>query len=112
MSPPNIIARRTLATGIPAAAAIASTMTPASAPWRSSPRSKRNRNRCSASVARPKRWRRAAVRSELTPAPRSAATSVIVLSVSVSESTAALAGVTSLASRNTAGPMPMRPCGA
>ena len=44
-------ARRTAAAGRPAALATASAITPASAPWRSSPPSSRRRNSCSVSVA-------------------------------------------------------------
>ena len=51
-SPDIMWARRTAAIGTPAALATASTITPSSAPWRSSPPSTRHSSCCSGSVAR------------------------------------------------------------
>ena len=68
-SPRSSSARRTAASGSPAAFATASVITPACAPWRSSPTSSAPRNACSAAVARPNSassWRR---RSACEPAP-------------------------------------------
>ena len=62
-------ARRTCAAGMPAAFATASTMTPSSAPWRSSPRKSPTRNRCSASVARPKSAASSSRRAACEPRP-------------------------------------------
>ena len=53
-SPASIAARRTSATGTPAAFATASAITPSSAPCRSSPRNSPTSRRCSGSVARAK----------------------------------------------------------
>ena len=52
-SPRSISARRSVGGGKPAARAIASAITPSSAPWRSSPESSARRKRCS------RRWRSA-----------------------------------------------------
>ena len=70
-SPPSIAARRTSAAGTPAALATASAITPTSAPWRSSPPSRRRRNVCSI-VGRRGEQRRPAVRrgAPAIPCPR------------------------------------------
>ena len=64
-----IAARRTALTGSSAAAAIASTMTPPSAPCRSSPSRSRARNSRSAGVARDHRSRKSSMRRPAAPAP-------------------------------------------
>ena len=51
-SPVSIAARRTFVAGTPAALATASATMPASAPWRSSPRSSRRKKSASSGVAR------------------------------------------------------------
>ena len=63
-------------------------------------------------VARPNRSRNAAPRSELMPRPRRPATSVSVLSTSVSVSEASPAGSIPFVWFSTASPIPKRPCGA
>ena len=68
-SPDNIAARRTSAAGTDAARATASPMRPASAPWRSSPTSRRRRKSVSAGVARPNTSRRIALATGGRPAP-------------------------------------------
>ena len=84
--PAYIAARRTSATGSPAAAAMASTMTPSSAPWRSSPASSCRRNCCSSGVASAKSAPRAAARRGADPTPRSCASAVSRTSRSVIDS--------------------------
>ncbi len=67
--PAYIAARRTSSGGSAAACAIASSITPSSAPWRSSPTRSRTRNSCSSRVARAKSspsWR---ARSAAEPLP-------------------------------------------
>ena len=70
-APRSIRARRTSAPGTPAALAMASTITPSSAPWRSSPESSPIRNRCSAAVARPNSSATSRRRSACDPGPAS-----------------------------------------
>ena len=62
-------ARRTAAIGTPAAFATASTITPSSAPWRSSPENIFHSSSCSDSVARPNTSASRLRRAALTPAP-------------------------------------------
>ena len=59
--------------GTSAAAATASSITPSSAPWRSSPVSSRCRNCCSSAVAAPNRASSCAARRAVEPAPEVAA---------------------------------------
>src|SRR5207253_189160 len=66
-SPASITARRTAVAGTPAALATASAITPSSAPWRSSPSSRRRTNSASAAVARPRRSVRAATLAGRAP---------------------------------------------
>ena len=68
-SPRSITARRTSLTGTPAACATASTITPSSAPWRSSPTSSCRRNRCSGAVARANRSAEQRPPGRLRPGP-------------------------------------------
>ncbi len=67
--PLSITARRTSAPGTPDALATASVITPSSAPWRSSPESKRTRNRCSSAVAAPNSSPTCRLRSAADPFP-------------------------------------------
>ncbi len=76
-------ARRTSGSGTPVTAAIASIITPASAPCRSSPTSSRSRNSCSSRVARPNSVRSAVARRALEPLPRIAASSLSSRSTSM-----------------------------
>ena len=72
-SPSSIAARRTSASGRPAALATASVSTPSLAPWRSSPMITRTRWSCSSAVAAPSSASSAAARSRCEPAPLAAA---------------------------------------
>ncbi len=72
-SPANMWARRTAAIGTSAALATASTITPSSAPCRSSPLNTFHSRRCSGSVALAKTSVSSARRAALTPAPDIAA---------------------------------------
>src|SRR5690606_31229908 len=107
--PDSITARRTSRSGSPEAFAMASTITPSSAPCRSSPSSRRARKSCSTVVARPKSSVSSLLRSRLDPLPD------IVAICSNAESTSRTARVeTSLAPapracRTIDGPSPMRP---
>ena len=109
-SPDIMCARRTAATGTEAALAIASTITPSRAPWRSSPLNTRHSSPCSGRRGPPEdvhqhrpagggdagtRHPRQLARSPGRPRPRS------------SDGAAAGSGWTS---RSVAQPMPMRPC--
>ena len=69
MSPLSIIARRTTVAGTDAASAMASAITPSSAPWRSSPIRSRRMNAASAGVARANSARRISAREATDPAP-------------------------------------------
>ncbi len=97
-----IIARRTGVTGSSAAAAIASVITPTSAPWRSSPASSRTRKSCSGSVASANSARNASARSAPAPAPRMTAISPRRRSTSAIESVGSRADSMPPASRSTA----------
>ena len=105
----TIAARRTSAAGSPAAAAIASSITPSSAPWRNSPMSRRTRKSCSAAVARAKRSRRRALRAAAEPLPAVAATAPSAASASPSVSPGSVVGVPRSAP-SVAQPTPIRPC--
>ena len=90
--PTTIAARRTSATGSVAAAAIASIITPSSAPWRNSPTSRRTRNSCSAAVARANSACSSALRSTAEPFPVVAAMRPSVASTSRKASSGCGAG--------------------
>ena len=68
-SPASIAARRTTATGTSAALATASATSDSSAPWRSSPMSRRRSRSASGAVARPSRSTRTASRVATDPGP-------------------------------------------
>ena len=109
-SPASITARRTSAAGNPAALATASTITPSSAPWRSSPTSSRTRKSCSPSVARPNTFLSSRNRSPAAPFPRIASSRWNAASTSASVSVASAAAGSARASRSWANPIPIRPC--
>jgi hypothetical protein len=90
--PRSISARRTSLAGTPAARAVASTITPSSAPWRSSPPSSRIRKRCSPSVARPNRPASSRRRSAWEPGPDCRPISSKARSTSSSSSDGSAAG--------------------
>src|SRR5687767_8714137 len=102
-----IAARRTSSTGTSVAAAIASIITPASAPWRSSPASRRWRNSCSSGVARPNKVVNAAARRAVEPPPRIPASSSSRRSTS-RRCSAGSAAASVMHERKAAAPMPMR----
>ena len=106
--PDIMCARRTAAIGTPAALATASTITPSSAPWRSSPPSTRHSNCCSGSVARPNTSVSSARRAALTPLPDIEARRSIAASTSRTQRRLARPASTST-SRSVAHPTPMRP---
>ena len=107
--PRSIMARRTSATGTAAARATASVMTPSSAPWRSSPESRPNRNRCSSSVARPNSSLTSALRAAADPFPEIAPMAEKPESTSDRVSEGVAAGGNP--SRSVAHPTPIRRCG-
>ena len=107
--PRSITARRTWATGTPAARATASVITPSRAPCRSSPDSSRTRKYCSPSVAAPSRSPISRRRSAVDPLPASAPIRVNASSTSVRVSDACAAG--GGASRSAAQPTPICRCG-
>ena len=102
-------ARRTVGAAIPAALATASAITPASAPWRSSPPSSRRRNVCSASVAAANRSATNAARRACEPLPAVAPISVNAASTSATVSVGTAAGGGS--ERSAAQPTPIWRCG-
>ena len=81
--------------GCPAAVATASVITPASAPWRSSPVSSRRTKSTSGSVAREKRSVSSAWRAACEPAPDVPASSVRIRSTSRISTDGSAAGSTS-----------------
>ena len=107
-SPDSMCALRTAAAGTAAALAIASTITPSRAPWRSSPPSTLHRSRCSSSVARPKTSTSSVRRAATTPAPDIPANSSIIRSTSPTSSTGSVAG-SGRTARIVAQPTPIRP---
>ncbi len=107
--PRSITARRTWFTGTEAARATASVMTPSSAPWRSSPESRPNRNRCSSSVARPNSSLTSALRAAAEPFPETAPIAEKPASTSLSVSVGVSAGGNP--SRSVAHPTPICRCG-
>jgi hypothetical protein len=107
--PLSMIARRTSATGTPAARATASVITPSSAPCRSSPDSSRTRNCCSSPVAAPINSPTSRLRACADPLPATAPMWLNASSTSVSVSEASDAG--GGAERNAAHPTPICRCG-
>ena len=107
-APRSMTARRTERGGTPAARATASTMTPSSAPCRSSPDTSDRRKTCSSAVAAPKSSATIRRRSPAEPVPAAPAAR------SRSRSTAATFSVDSAAaagrSRSEAQPIPVRRC--
>ena len=91
-SPRSISARRTAATGTPAAFATASPTTAASAPWRMSPSTSARRNACSEAVARAISSRSALRRAATEPGPLIAATEASAASTSATVSVGSSAG--------------------
>ena len=102
-------ARRTRSRGTPAALAMASAITPSSAPWRSSPRRSRPRSCPSGSVARANSPVSTAWRSATDPGPVMPSIVVTARSTSATVRVGSAAGVTSTL-RTDAQPMPTRPC--
>ena len=90
--PLSIAARRTSAAGTLAAAAMASSITPSRAPWRSSPTRRRTRKSCSAAVARANRAWSNPLRAAAEPLPAVVATAASAASTSRRDSDGALAG--------------------
>ncbi len=84
--PESMKARRTEAAGICAAAAMASSITPSSAPWRSSPVSSRRRKACSSAVAAPNSSPSSAARRAVDPVPDVPASSSSVASTALTSS--------------------------
>ena len=107
--PRSITARRTWFTGTEAARATASVMTPSSAPWRSSPESSPNRNRCSSSVARLNSSLTSALRAAAEPFPETAPIAAKPASTSLSVSVGVSADGNP--SRSVAHPTPICRCG-
>jgi hypothetical protein len=107
-SPESIAARRTSASGTAAARATASVMTPASAPWRSSPTKRWRRKSSSSVVARSNASRRIAWRRAVEPVPVVARMRSRRRSTSPTASDAVAAGSTSR-SCTVAQPTPTRP---
>jgi hypothetical protein len=107
--PRSITARRTCAAGTPAARATASVITPSSAPWRSSPESRRIRKCCSSMVAAPITSSTSRFRSATEPGPSTAPISLKAASTprTVSDGAAEAAG----ADRSDAHPTPICRCG-
>ena len=105
IEPDSISARRTSVLGTWAARAIASAMTPSSAPWRSSPDSSRNRNACSCAVARLSSSSTSRLRAATDPFPDTEPIAVNAASTSVSVSVGWSAG--GAASRSVAHPTPI-----
>jgi hypothetical protein len=107
--PRSITARRTSVAGTPAARATASVITPSSAPWRSSPESRRIRKCCSSMVAAPITSSTSRFRSATEPGPSTAPISLKAASTprTVSDGAAEAAG----ADRSDAHPTPICRCG-
>ncbi len=106
--PESMKARRTAAAGISAAAAIASSITPSNAPWRSSPVSSRRRNACSSAVAAPNSPLSRAARRAVDPAPEVCASSSRAASTAATGSDGSGAGSVSSPAR-VRQPVPIRP---
>ena len=106
-SPASMCARRTSAAGSPEALATASTITPVSAPCRSSPPRSRVRNRCSGSVAAPSTAASVCRLTAWDPRPSAAATRARAASTSRSSSVGG-GGAGGGGSRREAQPTPMR----
>ena len=92
IEPDSISARRISAEGTSAARAMASAITPSSAPWCSSPDSSRRRNACSLAVARPNSSSTSCLRVACEPLPDAAPIAVNAASTSVRVSVAVSAG--------------------
>ena len=109
--PANMVARRMVSSGTPAAAAAASVTRPSSAPWRRSPVSRRRMSSCSSAVARASSPSRTPWRIDVEPLPAVPASSSIVASRSaiVSAGTGAAAAGGGPA-RTIAHPTPIFPC--
>ena len=107
--PRSIMARRTCSAGTDAARATASVMTPSSAPCRSSPESRPNKNRCSPSVARPNNEPTSALRAAAEPLPATAPMADRLASTSLSVSVGEAAAGNP--SRSAAQPTPTCRCG-
>ena len=105
-SPQSMVARSTAVRGMPVAAATASAITPASAPWRRSPATSPRRKACSGAVAWANRAVTASRRAACEPAPSSAAMRANAASTSATPSSGASAGGGS--SRSVAQPTPVR----
>ena len=103
-----MVARSTTPRRIPVAAATASAITPASAPWRTSPETSPRRNACSAAVARPNSSATASRRATCEPGPDRAASRSNAASTSPTVSVGSAAGDGT--SRNAAQPTPVRRC--
>jgi hypothetical protein len=91
-SPESISARRASSAGTPAAFATASTITPANAPWRSSPVNRRLTKPASGSVARAKSCARSSFRRVPDPLPVAAWISEIAVSRSATVTVGSSAG--------------------
>ena len=98
-----MLARRTSAGGTSAAAAIASAMTPSSAPCRSSPSKRPARNCCSGSVAAPSKRSSASSRRAAEPLPAIARSASRSRAAAASVSVGSRAGAP-IAARSAAGP--------
>jgi hypothetical protein len=107
--PLSMTARRTSASGTPAARATASVITPSSAPCRSSPDSSRTRKNCSSAVAAPNSSATSRLRSAADPFPATAPITVNAASTSaiVSDGACAAGG----SDRSAAHPTPICRCG-
>ncbi len=107
-SPDSITARRTTAASTPDAAAIASVITPSSAPWRSSPVMSPIRNSCSDAVAAPSSAPSASFRRCAEPAPVMVVRPVSARSTPVTVSVGSSAGA-GRAEDRVRHPIPIRP---
>lgn len=107
-SPDSISARRASGPGTPAALATASAISPASAPWRSSPVNSRRRKPASSSVALWSRSASSRLRSPADPLPVTACSSPIARSTSATVRLGPVAGSGWLP-YTVAYPIPIRP---